>query len=121
MFYGAKDIGKVKVVVGRYRQPGYDRDGKITLISSQDTGLAQAAVSNYVSNFKEENPFLLPGNVSLVAEVKIGNHDAIEFKDIVDNNTIKYSYLWSSGNLVAFVEGSPDKEKSIAFAETVKI
>jgi hypothetical protein len=121
MFYGVKDIGNVKAVVARYRQPGYDKDGKVTLISSQDTGLAQAAVSNYVSNFKEENPFVLPGNVSLIGEAKIGNHDATEFKDIVENNAIKYNYLWSLGNMVVLVEGSPDREKSIAFAEAVKI
>jgi hypothetical protein len=121
MFYGEKGIGNVKAVVARYRQPGFDNDGKVTLISSQDQGLAQAAVSNYISNFKKENPFLLPGNVSLVGEARVGNHDATEFKDIVGDNTIRYSYLWSSRNMVILVEGSPDREKSIAFAEAVKL
>ena len=121
MFYGEKDIGKVKAVVARYLQPGFENDGKVTLISSQDPSLAQAAASNYISNFKKENPFLLPGNVSLVGEARVGNHDATEFKDIVGDNTIRYSYLWSSGNMVILVEGGPDREKSIAFAEAVKL
>jgi hypothetical protein len=120
-FHGVKDIGNVKAVVARYRQPGYDNDGKVTLISSQDPGLAQAAALNYISNFKKENPFLLPGNISLVGEARVGNHDATEFKDITGDNTIRYAYLWSSGNMVVLVEGSPDRDKSIAFAEAVKI
>jgi hypothetical protein len=121
MFYGEKNVGNLKAVVARYRQPGFDSDGKITLISSQDQGLAQAAVSNYISNFKKEFPFQLPENVSLIGEARIGNHDATELKDITGDNTFRYAYLWSSGNQVILVEGSPDRAKSIAFAEAVKL
>jgi hypothetical protein len=119
-FYGEKNIGKVRAVKGWYRQPGYEDDGLITIISSEDSALAQAAASNYISNFQRENHFMLPGNVSLIGEMKIGNHDATEFKDPTGENVIRYAYLWSSGNLVVLVEGSPDREKSIAFAESVK-
>jgi len=123
-FYGEGNAGNLKAAVARYLQPGFDFDGKVTLISSQDPGLAQAAVSNYISNFQKENPFMLPGNVSLIGEARIGNHEATEIKDIKESKGeqyIAYTYLWSSGNLVILVEGSPDREKSIAFAEAVKI
>jgi len=123
-FYGERNVGNLKVVVARYRQLGFDFDGKITIISSQDPGIAQAAVSNYISNFQKENPFLLPGNVSLIGEARIGSHRATEIKDIIEikgEDQITYSYLWSSGNMVVLVEGSPDREKSIAFAEAVKL
>jgi hypothetical protein len=119
-FYGEKNIGKVRAVKGWYRQPGYEDDGLITIISSEDSALAQAAASNYISNFQRENHFMLPGNVSLIEEARIRNHDATEFKDPTGENVIRYAYLWSSGNLVVLVEGGPDREKSIAFAESVK-
>jgi hypothetical protein len=119
-FYGEKNIEKVRAVKGWYRQPEYGDDGLITIISSEDSALAQAAISNYISNFQKDNPFVLPGNVSLIEEAKIGNHDATEFKDLTGENVVRYAYLWSSGNLVVLVEGSPDREKSIAFAESVK-
>jgi len=119
-FYGERDIGDVRAVKGWYRQPGYDKDGLITIISSENSASAQAAVSNYISNFRRDNPLMLPGNVSPIGEAMIGNHDATEFKDL-RGNVIRYAYLWSSGNLVVLVEGSPDREKSIAFAESVKV
>jgi hypothetical protein len=120
-FYGEKNIGKVRAVKGWYRQPGYEDDGLITIISSEDSAMAQAAASNYISNFQRQNHFMLPGNVSLIEEAKIGNHAATEFKDLTGENVVRYAYLWSSGNLVVLVEGSPDREKSIAFAESVKV
>jgi len=117
-FYGKEDIGLASATIGIYTWApmGQGYDSKITLISLRDAEHAQAAVSNYLTNFAAKNPVKLAGNVSLVNPATINNHEATEIEDIRGNNEIRYLYLWDNSSTVILAEGNSDRSKSMQLA-----
>jgi hypothetical protein len=118
-FYGNKTITPVNFALGRYRQPDYSGDGKVTIIEMNDETSAQNAVSNYMANFQTENPFKLSGNVSLIGTATVNGHDVTEIKvpEYAEGGYIvKYDYLWANKNLLILTEGNPDRSKSMELA-----
>ncbi len=115
-FYGTKSIAPVNFALGRYKQPNFSGDGKITIIEMKDEANAQNAVSNYIANFQSEYPIKLAGNISLIGPATINAHAVKEIKAITGDNQIKYDYLWNNKNLVVFVEGNLDRSKSMELA-----
>lgn len=117
-FYGEKNIGSADVVIGKYwwGEPGKDYDAKVTVISLKDDDHAQAAVSNYLSNFKTNNLIKLPGNISLINPTTINGHNATEIGKLHGDNSIQLLYLWSNKNLAVLIEGNGSRTVSMEFA-----
>ena len=117
-FYGEKSIDPADAVVGIYcwGEPGIDYDAKVTVISLKDDEHAQAAVSDYLSNFKSNNPIKLLGNISLINPTTINGHDATEIGALLGDDTIRLLYLWSNKNLAVLVEGNCCRPISKEFA-----
>lgn len=125
-FSTPKDIGPAKFVMGHYYWWPPDRsydvkryyDSKITVISLVDEGHAQAAVSNYLENYRGNHTTELPGNVSLINPVVVNGHEATEIGEILDESRIQYLYLWNNKTLAVLVEGNETREISMKFAST---
>ncbi len=115
-FYGAKDIGPVTAIVGRYwwGEPGATYDSKITLISTKDEEHAQAAISNYKSQPDFQKPPYQ--GIARFSNAIVNGHNTTEIRDAVGDNTLRYLYLWNKGNIVVLVEGNGTRSKSLELA-----
>jgi hypothetical protein len=115
-FYGAKDIGPANASVGIYQwgKPGEAYDAKITLIQLLDEEYALSAISNYKSQPMYKD--LLDRGVPIFGNATINNHQTLEIKDIRGDESIRYLYLWNTGNIVTLVEGNGDRSKSLELA-----
>ena len=117
-FYGAKDIGPANASVGIYQwgKPGESYDAKITLIQLIDEESAKSAISNFKSQSTYQR--LLAKGLPIFGNATINGHDTLEIKDIRGDGSIRYLYLWNTGNIVAFIEGNGDRSKSMELAST---
>jgi len=117
-FYGAKDIGAANVSVGIYQwgKPGEAYDAKITYIGLLDEEHARAAISNFKSQktYRDE----LARGLPIFANATVNGHEALEVKDLRNDGSFKYLYLWNAGNIVSFVEGNGDKNQSLELANS---
>ena len=117
-FYGAKDIGTANVSVGIYQwgKPGDSYDAKVTFIGLQDEEHAKSAISNFKSQktYRDE----LARGLAIFGNATVNGHAALEVRDIRDNYSFKYLYLWNTGNIVSFVEGNGDKNQSLELANS---
>jgi hypothetical protein len=115
-FYGSKDIGPANASVGIYQwgKPGEAYDAKITLIQLRDEEHALSAISNYKSQPTYED--LLARGVPIFGNATVNNHQTLEIKDIRGDESVRYLYLWNTGNIVALVEGNSDRSKSLELA-----
>jgi hypothetical protein len=117
-FYGEKDIGAANVSVGIYQwgNPGESYDAKVTFIGLQDEEHATAAISNFKSQetYKDQ----LARGLPIFANVTVNGHEALEVKDLRNDNSIRYLYLWNAGNIVSFVEGNENKNQSLMLANS---
>ena len=115
-FYGAKDIGMINATVGRYwwGDPGTTYVSKITLISTSDEAHAQAAMSNYVSQPDFQTPPYK--GIPRFSYALVNDHNTTEIRDAVDDNSLRYLYLWNNGNIVVLVEGNGDRSMSLELA-----
>ena len=118
-FYGAKSIGTVEdSIVGRYwwGKPGIDYDAKITIIQLKDKSSAENAVSNYVSQPDFKNP-PLKGWARFSSAI-INGHNTTEIRKGVNDQSIRYLYLWNNNNLVVLAEGNNTRSVSLEFASS---
>lgn len=117
-FYGEKDIGTANVSVGIYQwgKPGDSYDAKVTFIGLQDEGHARSAISNFKSQktYRDE----LARGLAIFGNATVNGHAALEVRDIRDNYSFRYLYLWNAGNIVSFVEGNGDKNQSLELANS---
>jgi len=117
-FYGEKDIGDANVSVGIYQwgKPGVAYDAKVTLIRFIDEEHAKAAISNFKSQktYTDE----LARGLAIFGNATVNGHEALEVRDIRDNYSFRYLYLWNAGNIVSFVEGNGDKNQSLELANS---
>ena len=117
-FYGEKDIGTANVTVGIYQwgKPGVAYDAKVTLIRLLDEEHAKAAISNFKSQktYTDE----LARGLAIFGNATVNGHDALEVRDIRDNYSFRYLYLWNAGNIVSFVEGNGDRNQSLELANS---
>jgi hypothetical protein len=117
-FYGEKDIGTANVSVGIYQwgKPGDSYDAKVTFIGLQDEEHAKSAISNFKSQktYRDE----LARGLAIFGNATVNGHAALEVRDIRDNYSFKYLYLWNTGNIVSFVEGNGDKNQSLELANS---
>ncbi len=115
-FYGSKDIGPANASVGIYQwgTPGIAYDAKITLIQLSDEEYAKAAVTNYKS--QSEYQELLAKGLPIFGNATVNGHQVLEIKEIRGDGSIKYLYLWNTGNIVALIEGNSDRSQSLELA-----
>ena len=115
-FYGAKDIGEVNATVGRYwwGDPGSTYVSKITLISTSDEAHAQAAMSNYLSQSDFQTPPYR--GIPRFSYAIVNGHNTTEIRDAVEDNALRYLYLWNRENIVVLVEGNGDRSMSLELA-----
>jgi hypothetical protein len=117
-FYGEKDIGTANVSVGIYQwgKPGDSYDAKVTFIGLPDEEHARSAISNFKSQktYRDE----LARGLAIFGNATVNGHAALEVRDIRDNYSFKYLYLWNTGNIVSFVEGNGDKNQSLELANS---
>ncbi|MCX6672977.1 MAG: hypothetical protein NTY37_04270 [Methanothrix sp.] len=116
-FYGSEDMGPANVSVGIYKwktlDGSYDiRDAKITLIQLSDEEHAQAAISNFKSQYND----LLARGLPIFGNATVNGRETLEIKDIQGDNSIRYLYLWNTGSIVALIEGNNNKTQSIELA-----
>ncbi len=111
-FYGPEDIGPANASVGIYwwATPGEAYDAKVTLIKLSDEQHAKAAVSNYKS--QSEYQELLARGLPIFGNATVNGHQALEIKEISSDGSMKYLYLWNTGDIVAFIEGNSDRNQS---------
>jgi len=111
-FYGPEDIGPANASVGIYwwATPGVTYDARVTLIQLSDEQHAKAAVSNYKS--QPEYQELLAKGLPIFGNATVNGHQALEIKEIRGDGSIKYLYLWNTGDIVALIEGNSDRNQS---------
>ena len=115
-FYGAKDIGPAKAVIGIYQWApmGQGYDSKVTMISLKDDSHAQAAIDNYKAQPRFQQPPYK--GISRFSSAIINGHNSTEIRDSARQNSLRFIYLWNHENIVVLVEGNNDRSKSIELA-----
>jgi len=118
-FYGEKEIGPANVSVGIYQWgiPGQSYDAKVTFIQLSDEDHAKAAISNFKSTYNK----LIARGLHVFDNVTINDHDALQIKDVMGDNSIRYLYLWNRESLVTLVEGNGDQNKSMQLASATRL
>jgi hypothetical protein len=118
-FRGHEDIGKVKATVGIYQWGDWgDYDARVTIIECDSFGHAQAAISNYLSHPKFENPPFK--GVDRFSNAIVNGHEVTEIRDRVGDD-IRYLYIWNDENIVVLVEGNSDRAKSLELASATRL
>lgn len=113
-FRGHEDIGKVLATGGIYQWGDWgDYDAIITLIECDSTGYAKAAISNYISQPKFENPPFK--GVDRFSSAIVNGHEVTEIRDRAGDD-IRYLYIWNNENIVALAQGNSDRGKSLELA-----
>ncbi len=115
-FYGSRDIGPANASVGIYQwgTPGIAYDAKVTLIQLSDEEHAKAAVTNYKS--QQEYQELLAKGLPIFGNATVNGHQVLEIKEIRGDGSIKYLYLWNTGDIVALIGGNGDRSQSLELA-----
>jgi hypothetical protein len=115
-FYGAKDIGPAKAVIGIYQWApmGQGFDSKVTIISLKDASHAQAAIDNYKAQPRFQQPPYK--GISRFGSAIINGHNSTEIRDSARQNSLRFLYLWNHENIVVLVDGNNDRSKSIELA-----
>ncbi len=113
-FYGDLDIGPANSSVGIYQwgEPRGPYDAKITLIQLTDEENANNAVSNFKSQYDE----LAARGLPVYGNATISGHEALEIRDRLGDNSIRYLYLWNKEALVVLVEGNGNRNQSLELA-----
>lgn len=111
-FYGSRSIGQVEAAKGVYiwGTMGVDYDVTVTVIECQDEEHAKVAVSNYRSQPKFEKPPF--EGVDRFSTANINGHDVIEIRKAVNDQALRFLYLWNDKNMVVLVEGNSDRGAS---------
>jgi len=118
-FYGEADINPVdpaNISVGIYQwaEPGLDSyDARITTILLSDENKAE----NAISNFKSQYDALVARGLPILDNATINGHPSLQIKDLREDNSFKYLFLWRSNSLVILVEGNQDRNQSLELAE----
>jgi hypothetical protein len=84
------------------------------LIQLLDEEYALSAISNYKSQSTYKD--LLARGLPIFGNATINNHETLEIKDMRGDESIRYLYLWNTGNIVVLVEGNGDRSKSLELA-----
>jgi len=114
-FLRPKEIGSVNATLARYKQTENQDDAIVALIALKDEEHAQAAVSNYLSNYRLDHVKELQANVTLINPATINKHDVMEIREYHSDGR-KYLYLWNNKTTTVWVLGNSSKEASMRLA-----
>ena len=71
-------------------------------------------MSNYVSQPDFQTPPYK--GIPRFSYALVNDHNTTEIRDAVDDNSLRYLYLWNNGNIVVLVEGNGDRSMSLELA-----
>jgi hypothetical protein len=114
-FMGPKDIGPFNATLARYKQAESQNDAIVALVALKDEEHAQAAVANYILNYRQSHIKEIEVNATLINTTIINKHSATEIKESSDDGG-SYLYLWNNKSITVWVLGNTSKEASFKLA-----